>query len=151
MRYGACVFLSAVFLAAAGCGSELKLQHVTGKATFAGKPIPYGTIEFIPDNARGNKGPPGTAEIVDGAFSTRRENGRGVVAGPHTVRISAYEEKPVNSTDETAVSTAKPPLFIGYTVAVDGFLAEHNFDVPESAKGTHLYKNTPNRPKANDP
>ncbi|HET6422554.1 MAG TPA: hypothetical protein VFG20_02650 [Planctomycetaceae bacterium] len=151
MRFGASLLLSAVIFATAGCGSELKLQHVAGKATFAGKPIPYGTIEFIPDSARGNKGPPGTAEIINGEFDTRRENGRGVVAGPHTVRISAYEEKPANSSDETAASTAKPPLFIGYTVAVDGFLAEHNFDVPESAKGTDLYKTTPNRPKTNDP
>ncbi|MDP1796185.1 MAG: hypothetical protein Q8K78_01825 [Planctomycetaceae bacterium] len=136
----------------AGCGgSGLKLQQIAGKVTFAGKPIAYGTIDFVPDSARGTKGPAGTAEIINGEFNTRKQNGRGVVAGPHVVRITGYEEKPVGSADETVASTSKPPLFIGYTVNVDGFLAEQNFDVPESARGTDIYKTKPNQPKPNDP
>jgi hypothetical protein len=145
------VFVGAAVLASSGCGGGMKLQQVTGKATFAGKPIAYGMIEFIPDATRGNKGPAGAAEIINGEFSTRKQNGRGVIQGPHTVRITGYEEKPVGSTDETVATTSKPPLFIGYTVNVDGFLAEQNFDVPESAKGTDIYKPKVNQPKPNDP
>jgi len=145
------VLCGALILVTLGCSGGLKLQDVTGKATYAGKPIPYGTIEFIPDVARGNQGAPGSAEIIDGQFSTRKQNGRGVVTGPHVVRITAYEEKPMGSKDETVSSTGKPPLFSGYTVNVDGFLAEHNFEVPESAKGTDIFKPQPNLPKRNDP
>lgn len=152
MRFMLCMLLTSAVLITTGCGgSGIKLQQVSGKATFAGKPIPYGTIDFVPDPTRGTKGPAGTAEIINGEYSTRRENGRGVVDGPHVVRITGYEEKPVGSSDETVPSTGKPPLFIGYSVNVDGFLAEHNFDVPESAKGTDIYKSQANQPKANDP
>ncbi len=152
MRCLVMFLLGASVCMVSGCGgSGLKLQPVSGKVTFAGKPVAYGTIDFVPDTARGTKGPAGTAEIINGVFDTRKQNGRGVIAGPHIVRITGYEEKPVGSTDETVASTSKPPLFIGYTVNVDGFLAEHNFDVPESAKGTDIYKTKLNQPKANDP
>lgn len=145
MRYETSVLLSAVLLLTSGCGGGgIKLQHVSGKATFAGKPIAYGTIEFVPDATRGTKGPAGTAEIINGEYSTRKANGRGVIAGPHVVRITGYEEKPVGSNDETVASTVKPPLFVGYTVNVDGFLVEHNFEIPESAKGTDIYKSKAN-------
>lgn len=138
-------------LALVGCGGGLKLQEVSGKASFAGKPIAYGSLEFIPDGTKGTKGPPGSAVIINGEYDTRKEGGRGVVPGPHLVRVTAYEEKPVGSTDETVPSTSKPPLLSGYTINVDGFTAEQNFDVPESAKGFDLFKPTVNRPKANDP
>ena len=135
-----------------GCGgSDIKLQHITGNATFAGKPIVFGTIEFLPDVERGNKGPAGTAEIANGQFSTRKSGGRGVVSGPHTVRITAYEEIPAANSDETAATNAKPPLFSGYSINVDGFLAEQNFDVPESAKGTDIFKPQQSLPKRNGP
>lgn len=152
MRNGITVCLCLAVLSLLGCGgSGLKLQDVKGKVTFAGKPIAYGTLEFIPDTARGNKGPAGNAEIVNGEYSTRNVGGRGVVTGPHVVRITGYEEKPVGSKDETVPSTSKPPLFSGYSVNVDGFLAEQNFDVPESAKGTDIFKPQQNLPKRNDP
>ncbi len=137
---------------ASGCGgSGLKLQQVSGKATFAGKPIAYGTIDFVPDTARDTKGPAGAAEIINGEFDTRKQNGRGVIAGPHIVRITGYAEKPVGSADETVASTSKPPLFIGYTVNVDGFLAQQDFDVPESARGFDIFKQAIKKPAANDP
>lgn len=148
LRLAACLLC---VLSLTGCGRGSKLQNVTGKATFAGKPIAYGTIEFIPDIGRGTRGPAGTAEIINGDFSTLKPNGRGVVDGPHLVQLTAYEEKPVGSTDETVASTSKPPLFVGYTVKVDGFLAEHNFDVPESARGFDLYKAPVVRQSRNDP
>ncbi len=135
-----------------GCGGDgLRLQTVSGKATLAGQPIVYGSIEFVPDGTKGTKGPAGSAEIINGEYSTSKPNGQGVVQGPHLVRITAYSEKPVGSTDETVASTSKPPLFIGYTINVDGFTSPQNFDVPESARGFDLYKSTVNRPRANDP
>ena len=136
----------------AGCGGNPgpKLTHVTGKVTLSGAPVPYGTIEFVPDPAKGGKGPAGTAEIINGEFSTKNANGRGVIAGAHLVRITGYQSKPVSSDDETVPSTSEP-LFTGYTVNVDSLPAEKNFDLPEAARGFDLYKNTAPTRKANDP
>lgn len=135
-----------------GCGGDSgpKLTHVTGKVTLSGSPVPYGTIEFVPDPEKGGKGPAGTAEIINGEFSTSKPNGRGVIAGAHLVRITGYKEKPVPSNDETKPSTVEP-LFSGYTVNVDSLPAEKNFELPEAARGFDLYKNTAPTRKANDP
>lgn len=141
---------SVLTIAAVGCGGGDNLQQVSGKAMFAGKPIVYGTIEFVPDVSKGGKGSQGSAEIVNGEYDTRKAGSRGVAAGPQVVRISAYEEKPNFSTDETVPSESKP-LFIGYSVNVDKLTANHDFDVPESAKNFNLFKTQTNRPRANDP
>lgn len=123
----------------AGCGgSGDQVRDVSGKVTFAGKPVVYGVVEFIPDKAKDHSGPAGSAQIVDGEFNTR-ETGSGIHPGPHEVRITAYEERPpVASTDETIVTEAKPALFTGFIInaTVDG--GEQDFDVPESAKGFNL-------------
>jgi hypothetical protein len=63
-----------------------------------------------------------------------------VLPGPHLVRITGYEERPVSSTDETVPSTSKPPLFFGYTIEADLFSDEQDFEVPASAKGFDLLK-----------
>lgn len=135
-----------------GCGGDTgpKLTHVTGKVTLNGAPVPYGSIEFVPDPAKGGKGPAGAAEIINGEFSTKKPNGRGVIAGAHLVRITGYQSKPVVSEDETKPSTVEP-LFTGYTVNVDSLPAEKNFDLPEAARGFDLYKNSNSARKANDP
>jgi hypothetical protein len=123
---------------------------VQGKVTFAGQPVNYGSIEFVPDPARGGNGPVGYAEIVQGQYSTRQANGRGVIDGPHLVRITGYESQPVASNDENAPSTSQP-LFSGYTINVDGLMAEKDFDVPESARGFDLFKTQTVKPGRNEP
>ncbi|MEK6257272.1 MAG: hypothetical protein AABP62_01515 [Planctomycetota bacterium] len=125
-----------------GCGgSGLKLKEVSGKATFAGKPIVYGLIEFIPNKAKNHSAPAGSAEIVGGQYDTRKM-GRGVVAGPHLVRITGYEERPApGSADETVITASKPPLFAGFTIEAEvPSGAQQDFDVPESALGFDLLK-----------
>jgi hypothetical protein len=143
--------LSLIFILS-GCGgaSGPKLTHVSGKVTLGGAPVPYGSIEFVPDQTKGTKGPAGAAEIINGEFSTRKLNGRGVIAGPHLVRLTGYNEKPVASTDETKPSTSEP-LFNGYTINIDSLPAEKNFEIPESARGFDLHKASDSRRKANDP
>lgn len=139
-------------LSVAGCaGSELALENLHGKATFAGDPIVYGSIEFVPDSEKGHKGPAGAAEIVEGTYDTRK-GGRGVVSGPHKVRITAYQEKPPpDHQDETVPSTAKPPLFAGYTIEAELSGGQKDFDVPESAKGFDIYKSAAPQRSANEP
>jgi hypothetical protein len=135
-----------------GCGgSDIELTDLSGKVTFAGQPVVYGQIEFVPDSGKGHQGPAGTAEIVDGSYSTR-STGRGVLPGPHLVRITAYEERPVAaSDDETAPSSSKPPIFSGFTLEKELKEKSQDFDVPETARGFDLFKSRPAAPRSNIP
>jgi hypothetical protein len=69
--------------------------------TYQGKPVPHGTLTFVP-----KEGPPATGEIQpDGSYrmKTARESGRaedGAVLGPHKVVIVAIEKnagKPIEA------------------------------------------------------
>ncbi len=89
------IVLLACCLAAAGCGGDgIRRHRVTGKVTFDGEPVPAGTIYFNPDVAAGKDGPPGFAAIVDGAFDTRAERGRGPIAGPHRILVDGHVPPP---------------------------------------------------------
>lgn len=79
---------------AAGCGRGERLYHVQGMVTFAGKPVPKGTIVFEPDTSRGNRGSAGFAQIVQGRYDTRVGEGKGTVGGPHLVRILGLDGIP---------------------------------------------------------
>lgn len=143
--------LGVVLLAGCGGGSDVELTDLSGKVTFAGKPVVYGQIEFIPDSGKGHQGPAGSAEIVDGAYDTSA-SGRGIVPGPHLVRITAYEARPAAaSEDETAPSSAKPPIFAGFTLEQELKETSKDFDVPETARGFDLLKSAPAGPRRGDP
>jgi hypothetical protein len=74
---------------AGGCGPEGPRRYeVSGTVTYQGSPIPFGTILFVPDSAKGNTGPSGQATIRDGKFDTAAE-GVGAVGGPHLLTIDA--------------------------------------------------------------
>ncbi len=62
----------ALWIAGCGAGNEPKTYHVSGTVTFAGKPVPVGTILFVPDAGKANRGPTGYAVIREGKFDTRR-------------------------------------------------------------------------------
>jgi hypothetical protein len=77
-------------LALAGCGSDqLKTAIVRGTVTYNGKPVPNGTISFIPTS-----GPSATGEIQpDGSYTlTTYRKGDGAVLGRHTVVIVAMQD-----------------------------------------------------------
>lgn len=143
------VTLLCAILTLSGCGgSDGPVQyHLNGEITFDGKPVPFGRIEFEPDTTRGNTGGMGYAEIVDGKYDTSLPGGRGVVGGPHIVRLTGMESRPPapaanadGTIDETAPSRPQPPsLFGGYTV--DEELPQENgatvnFTVPVEAAAT---------------
>jgi hypothetical protein len=87
---------AAAFLALAvalvGCSSEEKLYDVSGTVTFDGKPIPKGLIFFDPDATKGETGPQGFANIIDGKFNTTPE-GKGVRGGSYVVRVNGFDGK----------------------------------------------------------
>ncbi len=148
----ACLLAMSVLFTVSGCGgSSLKLLDLHGKVTFAGTPVKYGVIEFVADSNEGQSGPAGSAEIVDGTYSTS-QTGRGVVPGAYLVRITALEERPQpGSEDETQVTESKPPIVDGYEVPAKLEKSENNFDVPESARGFNRLNQNAKRRFANEP
>ena len=101
------------FLAVAGCGSDdgPKRYDLSGTVTFAGKPIPAGSIVFQPDSSAGNSGPQGVAEIRDGQYDTA--DGKGLIGGPHIVRITGFDGVAENEMEVV------PPLFAEYQIKSD--------------------------------
>lgn len=119
---------------AIGCGGE-KTYRLSGKVTFKGQPIPEGRILFIPDSAKGNKGPAGSADIKNGQYDTGASGGKGVIGGAMTVQIEAWDPaKKVEKADKSPLSVA-PPLFPPYQTTVDLPKSDSNkdFDVPADA------------------
>jgi hypothetical protein len=77
----------------AGCGSDRpKTAVVKGKVTFNGKPVPHGTVLFVPvtpgTSATGEIGPDGTYSL------TTFKKGDGALLGKHKVVVVAMDEKP---------------------------------------------------------
>ncbi len=73
-----------------GCnGSDLAI--VKGKVTLEGKPVPNGTVNFIPDDA----GPSASGEIKpDGTYQlTTNKPGDGAKIGSYKVMVIAMEDQ----------------------------------------------------------
>lgn len=113
-----------------GCGGETGPARfpITGKVTFAGQPVKFGTIQFDPD--KGNDGPQGFAEIRDGVFDTAK-GGQGAIRGKIVAKINGYESAPASANSEDPV----PTLFVNYQVhfeMTDKPMTK-DFDVPKQA------------------
>lgn len=130
------IVASSLLFVLLGCGGESGPARIDlqGSATFDGQPIPYGQIMFIPDSSKGNKGPAGTATIKDGKYSTVG-SGKGIVGGPHTLRVSAFDGKE----DTAAELPFGTPLFPDYELKADlptpesGGTADFDVAVPKEA------------------
>lgn len=101
--------------------------ELSGQATFAGKPIPFGRILLQPDTERGNQGPAGIADINDGQFHTR--TGKGHVGGPHLVKIIATDGTRPASAD---VDNSLFPPF-SFSIDLPAENATNDFSVPDKA------------------
>lgn len=83
--------LVAALLGLVGCGHDgPEMGQVSGVVTYKGKPVPVGTITFIPEI---ESLPVAYAEIQpDGAYrAATKEYGAGVPIGKHRVMIMAVE------------------------------------------------------------
>lgn len=78
---------SAAAAAGAGCGRSDEFKHVgvSGKVTLDGKPLPDGTITFVPLVS----GPAAHTTIADGAYTIARSEGP--APGSYRVEISKSE------------------------------------------------------------
>jgi hypothetical protein len=120
--------LLAAGVAAAGCGPAGGGRHLSGKVTFAGKPIPVGKIYFLPDPAQGGSGAGGFADVKNGNYDTRNK-GAAAPAGALIVRFEAWDGV------TTPTNAVGQPLFLNYEVKVTLSREEatRDFDVPASA------------------
>lgn len=129
-RYGWLLAASSL-LVWVGCGGSggPERYHLSGTVTYAGKPVPAGTVSFVPDTSKGNSGPGGSAPIKDGTFDT--SNGTGHVSGPHVVTVAGFDGV---ATPEMPVGTS---LFGDYQTSID--LPKQDgtqaFDIPAERQG----------------
>ena len=89
----------------AGCGRNdgLITAPVMGKVTYRGKPLPNGTVMFVP-----GEGPAATGEISrDGSYRLSTGSLDGAVLGNHKVSITALAV-PVSATTTKAGSATRP-------------------------------------------
>jgi hypothetical protein len=140
-------------LVSAGCGGgESGFQQVKGKVDFDGRPVVYGTVEFLPDSAKGHKGPGASADIVDGVYNTSQAGGQGLSKGPHIARVTMFAEKVPQTADETVVTKAPPPIAVGYPLEVSVEGPDLDLNIPAKAKGFDMYKSgRPTGPRPGDP
>lgn len=80
----------AVVAAGVGCGSKPEVVPVSGKVTYNGQPMPYGTVGFQPPQGQ----PSGAAIQADGSFklSTFAEFD-GAKPGFYKVKVSCYSSQ----------------------------------------------------------
>jgi hypothetical protein len=138
--FGRILALSAVVLVAlAGCGNYPKTAVVRGTVTYKGKPVPNGTITFIPTDDR----PSATGDIgPDGSYRlTTYRPGDGAVLGTHKVVIVAMQDMR-HQPAEAWTPTPPPIIPLKYTsLATTDLEAEVkdeenviNFDLKDAKK-----------------
>ena len=124
--------LVCVVMLLTGCSQNDGPQRytVSGKVTFDGKPVPKGFITFAPDSEAGNSGPGGGAEIRDGVYKTAP--GKGVVGGPHNLRIIGFDGIARTESGEELADGAA--LFPTYKTDIDFQKSDsvHDFDIPNN-------------------
>jgi hypothetical protein len=98
------LYLLAIVVAVAtpGCGHRPDLPpmaRVSGTVTIDGKPLPRGTVQFVPDPSQSDRQPSGVGEIDEnGRYEIRTAGERGAVVGTHMVGVEAREEVDLNET-----------------------------------------------------
>jgi putative alpha-1,2-mannosidase len=134
---------------ALGCGGN-KTYRVSGKVTFKGAAVPSGKVYFIPDTSKGNTGPTGYANIVNGDYDTDSTGGSGAVAGPVVIAVegldpSAPPDKDKAEKGNKSEEATVKLLFARYetTAELPASSSTKDIDVPaEAGKG-------PTQPKKN--
>ncbi len=93
-RYSTRTCIAAGLLGLFGCSERQSegpaRSHVSGTVTFEGKPVPFGSISFVP--FEGSNLPVSGAEIHEGKYDVI--NNGGVPVGKHRVEINGWEKAP---------------------------------------------------------
>lgn len=118
----------AICAAAVGCGSNEGPERfdLSGSVQFAGKPVPMGSIEFVPDPDAENSGPAAYADIVDGRYTTNA--GKGIVGGAYVLTVVGYDGVATVDASEGA-NPRGTPLFPPHEMRTDLPAGAGTFDV----------------------
>jgi hypothetical protein len=116
-----------------GCGRNggPARYDLTGKITCDGKSIRAGYIVFVPDKSKGNDGPGAGAEIHDGVYKTRPNDG--VVGGPHIAKVSAFDGKAIQVGPTLNLLGTKIFLNAPVAVSLPKEATTYDIDVPLAA------------------
>jgi len=93
----------AMAVAVVGCGQRgVQIPNrvpVSGRVMIDGKPLEYGTVQFVPENPDGH---PAIGRVQSGRFTmASAESFPGVVKGPY--KVSIVSPKPVSDADKARV------------------------------------------------
>lgn len=125
-----------MLFATIGCSSRddgPKRYRVSGDVIYDGKPLPAGKIFFSPDTGAGNSGPGGYTDIVDGKYDTNWDNSKGVVPGPHKVRVEGFDGQSSAKNDFHPKGNMLFPVYSD-EIDVPQEASEHSFDIPRNPK-----------------
>lgn len=108
----------ALAFVAIGCGDSGRCR-VSGNVTFEGRPLPMGTMTFIPIAPGEPNRTAGFCRIESGRFDSGK--GRNPMPGPHRVLIAGFDGVPYTERVGDVVETAAEgrPLFPNYSQDVD--------------------------------
>jgi len=112
------VATTAMLIATAGCrDSRPERVPVSGQVLIDGKPLGYGFIRLVPEDAR-----PATGELdADGRFTLKTfEDGDGAVLGTHPVMILAAEQISARKQRWHAPKKYSDAKTSGLTATIDG-------------------------------
>jgi hypothetical protein len=133
----AAAVLAVMSFTSAGCGKQTRFD-ITGQVTFDGRPVPAGTVTFIPAGKRQAEAGTGFARIHAGRFATRE--GRSPGSGPHRVMVNGCDGVPFESRlgDVVDKHPMGKDLFTSHVVEVDlpaksGFVLD--IAVPKAPEG----------------
>lgn len=87
MRAIVLLLTAAALATASGCGGSVNRAEVGGKVSLDGKPLPTGTISFIPTET--NQGPSSGGAIINGEYIVPES--QGVAIGTNKVRIRSTQ------------------------------------------------------------
>jgi hypothetical protein len=123
-----------VLLLLPGCGEGFPRHRLSGKVTYQGKPVEYGTIVFEPEESIGKIAPTGFARIENGAFQTDRAESP--TTGAYKVRVLGYDKSKMKLDAGPNEIIDTPELFPEHILRVeipppDGKL---DIEVPATAK-----------------
>ncbi|SIO35970.1 hypothetical protein SAMN05444166_4079 [Singulisphaera sp. GP187] len=107
--------LAMVGLTLAGCDSRLHYEHakVHGKVTYQGKPVPLGSVLFVPvvPPADGLMQPASGSINPDGTYELKSEADAGAILGEHKVVVVAIDggaaAEPAKAADSGPAPVAK--------------------------------------------
>jgi hypothetical protein len=93
-----------------GCGGN---YQVSGTVTYKGKPVPVGSVYFMPDEGR--KGRSANAPIEEGKYCT--PPGEGAAGGDMVMQVVGFDGKAIKS-KEGGVAASGKRLFPAYVTKV---------------------------------